>query len=61
MGLDLIPLLNDLDQRLGLANIFEIGGDHRIQRLIDKHFYIAEPLNDQRRLFVVDMHHDRQR
>ena len=59
LPLDVAALLQELDQRLGLGDILEIGRDHRVERLLDQALDVAEPLHDQRRLHVVDMHDDR--
>ena len=59
--LDLAAVLQELDQRAGLADVLEVGRDHRVERLLDQPLDVAEALDDQRRLAVVDVHHHRQR
>jgi hypothetical protein len=58
--LDFAAILQQLDQGLRLPDVLEVGRYHRVQGLLDKSLDVAEPLDDQRRLSVVDVHHDRQ-
>ena len=57
--LDVGAVLQQLDQRLGLADVLEIGGDHRVERLLHQALDVAEALHHERRLHVVDVHHPR--
>src|SRR5262249_39826115 len=59
--LDDRALLNELDERARLADVLEVRGDHRIQRLLDEALHVTEALHDERRLAVVDVHHDGER
>jgi hypothetical protein len=61
LALDRAAVLQQLDQGAGLADVLEIGADHRVQGLLDQLLDVAEPLDDQRRLAVVDVDHDRDR
>ncbi len=54
-------VLQQLDQGAGLADVLEVGRDHRVEGLLDQLLDVAEALDDQRRLAVVDVHHHRHR
>ena len=49
--------MQQLDQRARLTDVLEVGGDHRVERLLDEPLDVAEPLDDERRLAIVDVHH----
>ncbi|MPM51626.1 hypothetical protein SDC9_98376 [bioreactor metagenome] len=59
--LNLVSLLNQLNEGFGLAYVFKIRRNHGIQRLVNQHLDVAEPLNDQRRFFIINVHDHRQR
>ncbi len=61
MLLDVAALLDELDQRARLADVLEVGRHHRVERLLDQPFHVAEALDHQGRLAVVDVHDHRQR
>jgi hypothetical protein len=55
--LDVAALLDQLDQRLGLRDILEVRRYHRIERLLDQTFDVAEALDHERCFLVVDVDH----
>ena len=57
--LDGAAVLDQLNQRAGLADVLEVRRHHRIERLLDQALDVAEPLDHQRRLAVVDVDDDR--
>ena len=59
--LDLAALLDELDQGAGLADVLEVGAHHRIEGLLHEALDVAETLDDEGRLAVVDVHDHRQR
>jgi hypothetical protein len=59
--LDRAAVLDQLDERPGLRDVLEVRGDHRVERLLDQALDVAEALDDERRLPVVDVDDDRQR
>ena len=59
--LDGAALLHQLDQRARLADVLEVGRDHRVERLFDQLLDVAEALDHQRGLLVVDVDHHRER
>ena len=59
--MDFVTILNQLDERFRLADVFKIRGHHGVECLIHQHFNIAKALNHKRRLFIIDVHNHRQR
>ena len=59
--LDRAAVLDELDERARLADVLEVRRDHRVERLLDEPLDVAEALDDERRLAVVDVHDDRER
>jgi hypothetical protein len=59
--LDDTALLDKLNEGANLSYIFKVRGHHRVKGLFDQPLDIAESLDNERRLTVVDMHDDRER
>ncbi len=59
--LDGAALLQKLDQRAGLADVLEVGRNHRVEGLFDQLLDVAEALDHQRGLLIVDVDHHRKR
>ena len=59
--LDGAAILDQLDQRARLADVLEVGRDHRVERLFHQALDIAKALDHQRSLLIVDVDHHRQR
>lgn len=56
--LDRGAVLEELDERAGLAHIFEVGAHHRVEGLFHEALDVPEALDDQRSLLVVNVHDD---
>ena len=59
--LDRVALLQELEHRPLVGHVAEVGREHRVERLGDQLLDVAEPLDDARRLLVVDVHDHRER
>ena len=62
-GLDLncVALMQEFQHRAAMRDVAEVRAEHRIERLCDQLFHIAESLNDARSFLVVDVDDDGQR
>ena len=60
-GLYVVAHVQQLKHRLLMRHIAEEGTEHRVERLRDETFHVAEALDHRRRLLVVDMHDHAQR
>ena len=61
LGLDRVALVQQLQHRLLVGDVAEVGAEHRVERLRDQLLDVAEALDDARRLLVVDVDDHRQR
>ena len=61
LGLDGVALVQQLQHRLLVGHVAEVGAEHRVERLRDQLLDVAEALDDARGLLVVDVDDHRQR
>ena len=60
LGLDQVAVVEELEHRLLVGNVTEVGREHRIEGLRDQPLDIAETLDDARGPLVVDVNDHRQ-
>ena len=61
LALDLVSIMDQFDQRAGLANVLEVSRHHRVEGLLHQFLDVPKALDHERGFLVVDVNHDRKR
>ena len=61
LGLDPVAVVEELEHRLLVGDVAEVGGEHRVECLRDEPLDVAESLDHARGTLVVDVDHHRER